>query len=86
MPKKTKKDEIRKILVIMSNRLNHFQKIKYLELECKSDGTILEERPLRGEPRQPVYDEVWENDEGKTSFDSCTRMKRKYGHKLQKPG
>jgi hypothetical protein len=74
----------RKILVIMSNRLNRSQKARYLELDCDDKGTILKERPLRREPAEPRFDEVWENDEGKTSFTSCHRFKRKYRHRLER--
>ncbi len=75
----------RKVLVILSNRFNPSQKPRYLEVVSRKDGTILEQRTLRAKPRQPIYDEVWENDEGKQSLDSCARMKRKYTHPLQKP-
>ncbi len=76
--------DIRKVLVIMSNRFTPMKPAKYIELECKSDGTILKETTLKREPKKPVYDEVWENDDGKTSLDSCTRIQKKYNHKLQK--
>jgi hypothetical protein len=75
----------RKILVILSNRLNLNQKVKFLELDCDDKGNILKEQPLRSKPRQPLYDEVWENDEGKTDMSSCHRFKRKYRHPLEKP-
>ena len=75
----------RKVLIILSNRWNRNQKLKFLELDCDREGTILKERSLRSEPRQPRYDEVWENDEGRTEFASCHKFKRRYGHKLQKP-
>lgn len=75
----------RKILVILSNRFSPTQKARFLEVECKPDGSILSQKSLRARPRQPTYDEVWENDEGKDSLDSCTRIKRKYRHALQKP-
>jgi hypothetical protein len=75
----------RTVLVILSNRWNRSQKPRFLELVCDAKGNILKERFLRGQPRQPRYDEVWENDEGKTDFGSSHRFKRKYGHKLQKP-
>ncbi len=74
----------RKILVILSNRLSPSQKARYFELDCKSDGTILSERPLKGEPRKPEYDEVWQNDEGKDLLKYCNRIKRIYRHPLQK--
>ena len=74
----------RKILVILSNRLSPSQKARYLELDCKSDGTILEERPLKREPQAAAYDEVWENDEGKDELKFCHRIKRLYRHPLQK--
>jgi len=74
----------RKVLVILSNRWNRNQKSRFLELDCDAEGTILKERALRAQPREPRYDEVWENDEGRTEFAACHRFKRKYGHKLQK--
>ncbi|HWX19194.1 MAG TPA: hypothetical protein VN578_04710 [Candidatus Binatia bacterium] len=74
----------RKILVILSNRLNRNQKPRFLELDCDEEGNILKESTLRSRPRQPRYHEVWENDEGRTEFAACHRFKRKYGHKLQK--
>ena len=74
----------RKILVILSNRLSLFQKPKWLELDSDEMGNIHRQRALRAQPRQAHYDEVWENDEGKTEFASCFRFKRRYGHKLQR--
>ena len=74
----------RKILVILSNRLNRFQKPRYLELDSDDRGTVLKKKPLARVPGKSIYDEVWENDEGRTSFDSCFRFKRDYGHKLQR--
>jgi hypothetical protein len=76
----------RKILVILSNRLNRSQKARFLELMCDNKGQVLSERRLRSEPRQPRYDEVWENDEGRTSFGSCHRFKRRYRHPLERNG
>ncbi|HYV28567.1 MAG TPA: hypothetical protein VFA77_13605 [Candidatus Eisenbacteria bacterium] len=74
----------RKILIILSNRLYPTQKAKWLELDSDEKGNIHKQQPLRSQPREARYDEVWENDEGKTDFASCFRFKRKYGHKLQK--
>jgi hypothetical protein len=74
----------RKVLVILSNRWSPTAKRRYLEVECDEQGTVLKEHALRSEPREPRYDEVWENDEGRTEFASCHRFKKKYGHKLQK--
>ncbi len=74
----------RKVLVILSNRLNRLQKPRFIELDCDEEGNILKQRPLRSQPREPRYHEVWENDDGKTDFDSCHRFKRKYGHALEK--
>jgi hypothetical protein len=74
----------RKILVILSNRVNRSQKPRFVELDCDEKGNILKERPLRSQPRAPRYDEVWENDEGRTSLSSSYRIKRKYNHPLQK--
>ena len=74
----------RKILVILSNRLDLTQKVRFLELDCDLDGTILKEHRLRAKPREARFDEVWENDEGKISFSSCHRFKRKYRHPLEK--
>jgi hypothetical protein len=75
----------RKVPVILSNRYNPSQKPRFLELDSDEKGNILKERPLRSRPRKPAYDEVWESDEGKTSLSSAYRLKRKYGHALQKP-
>ena len=74
----------RTVLVVLSNRWNRNQKPVYLEIKCDSKGTVLSERRLRSQPRKPLYDEVWENDEGRSEFAACHRFKRKYGHKLQK--
>ena len=75
----------RKILVILSNRLNRLQPARFVEIECDEEGNILKEKQLRVEPRQPRFDEVWENDDGKTSMSSCNSFKRRYRHPLQKP-
>jgi len=75
----------RTVLVILSNRLNRLQKVHYVELECDEKGNILKERPLRREPKEPRYDEVWENDDGKPNMSTCHRFKRKYRHRLEKP-
>ena len=74
----------RKILIILSNRWNRTRKPLCLELDCDARGNILKRRPLRSLPAQARYDEVWENDEGRTEFDSCHNFRRHYGHKLQK--
>ena len=75
----------RKVLIILSNRLNRSQKARFIELDCDEEGSILKERRLRSQPREPRYHEVWENDDGKTDFASCHRFKRKYRHALEKP-
>ena len=75
----------RKILVILSNRLNRLQKHRFIEVECDDKGNIHREHPLRGQPKEAKYAEVWENDDGKTSMSSCSRFKRKYRHPLEKP-
>jgi hypothetical protein len=75
----------RTVLVILSNRFARLEEPRYLEIVCKPDGTILEERPLKRAPSRPVYDEVWENDDAKTSLDSCRSIKRHYKHRLIKP-
>jgi hypothetical protein len=80
-----KKDERRSVLVILSNRWNRSQKLKYFELEADAQGNIHKETPLRKEPGEARYDEVWENDEGKTDVASCNRFRRKYPHALEKP-
>ena len=74
----------RKVLTILSNRFTPTKTPIYLELDCKSDGTIVKEKRLRVLPRNAAYDEVWENNDGKNSLDSCTRMKKHYKHKLLK--
>ena len=75
----------RKVLIILSNRLNRSQKPRFIELDCDEEGTILKEHPLRSQPREPRYAEVWENDDGKTDFASCHSFKRKYRHALEVP-
>ena len=74
----------RKILVILSNRLNRSQKARFLEVDCDDKGNILKEQPLRSQPKKAAYDEVWENDDGKTEISSCRSFKRKYRHALEK--
>ncbi len=75
----------RKVLVILSNRLNRLQKPRFIEVTCDEQGNILRQSALRSQPREARFDEVWENDDGKTDFASCHSFKRKYGHALQKP-
>ncbi len=84
MKKPAAKKPNRKVLVILSNRWNRLQTPYFLELECDAEGNIHTQRRLRAQPREASYDEVWENDEGRTDFNACHRFKRKYGHKLQK--
>jgi hypothetical protein len=79
-----KKANKRKILIILSNRLNRNQLVRFVEIECDDKGDILSENPLKRQPREPHYDEVWENDEGRTSFASCHRFKRRYRHPFEK--
>jgi hypothetical protein len=81
---KSKQEPRRTVLIILSNRWNRNQKPRFLELDCDAQGNIHQQRPLRSQPREPRYDEVWENDEGKTEFASCHRFQRQYSHKLQK--
>lgn len=76
--------EQRNVLVILSNRYQPSQKARYFELLCQSDGTILEERALRGQPREARFDEVWQNDENKKTVAHCTRLTRHYRHPLEK--
>jgi hypothetical protein len=85
MAKKNTKEPPRTVLVILSNRLTPLKKPRYVEVRCKSDGTILRETPLRSEPKEARFDEVWINDEGKPSMADCTRFKRHYRHRLQRP-
>jgi hypothetical protein len=82
----TKKKSIakRKILVILFNRWNRNQKRLFIELDCDPEGTILKQKKLRSEPTEARFDEVWENDQGRTEFADCNRFKRQYTHKLQK--
>ncbi len=75
----------RKILVILSNRWNRSQKLRFVELDADNKGNVLKERPVRAQPRKPIYDEVWENDEGKTTWAACNRFRRRYPHPLEKP-
>ena len=78
------KQKTRKVLVILSNRLNRLQKPRYVEVDCDDKGNILKEQPLRGQPKEPRYAEVWENDEGKPDMSFCRSFKRKYRHPLEK--
>lgn len=71
-------------MVILSDRSNRQKKPRYFELLCKLDGTILKETPLKRPPSKPAYAEVWQNDEGRPSLASCTRMSRLYRHPLEK--
>lgn len=74
----------RRVLVILSNRLNRLQKPRFIEITCDEQGNILRQSTLRRPPREARFDEVWENDDGKTDFASCHSFKRQYGHALQK--
>ncbi len=75
----------RNILVILSNRIQPKKTTRYFELECLDDGTVEREERLKRRPTKPIYDEVWENDEGRSDLDSCNRMRRHYKHPLLKP-
>lgn len=77
--------ETRKVLVILSNRFRPLDEPRFVEILCKPDGSILEEKPLRRRPGEPVYDEVWENNDARQSLDSCRSVKRHYRHALLKP-
>jgi len=74
----------RRILVVLSNRVSPNQKSRFVDVTADDKGTILKETVLRSQPRKAQYDEVWENDEGRTELSSCTRFKHKYNHPLQK--
>jgi hypothetical protein len=80
----SEKNKTRTILVILSNRFNRNEKPRFVELSCKGDGTILKERALRKKPAKAIYDEIWNNDQGKESLHTCTRMTRLYRHPLQR--
>jgi hypothetical protein len=81
---KSKPKERRRVLVILKNRFTPTKPGHYVELECAPDGAIHKEKVLRREPKQPAYDEVWVNDEGKRSINDCTRFKRIYRHALER--
>lgn len=82
---KTRGNELKRtVLIILSNRVNRSQKPRFLEMQCDDQGNILKEKKLRSAPAEARFDEVWENDEGRTEFASCFRFKRLYSHKLQK--
>jgi len=74
----------RKILLVLTNRWNRTEKPRFVELDADDKGTVLGERPLRAQPREPLYDEVWENDEGKGAWVACNRFRRRYPHPLEK--
>jgi hypothetical protein len=75
----------RKILLILTNRWDRNQKPRFVEVDADNKGNVLKERPLRAQPREPVYAEVWENDEGKSVWAECNSFRRKYPHPLEKP-
>ena len=81
---KEKKQTIRTILVILLNRFIPSVAPRYVEVDCDDKGDILKERPLKREPKDPIYDEVWQNDDGKSEISSCNSFKRKYRHALEK--
>ncbi len=77
--KETKK---RLVLIILSNRLHFHAKKHFIELTCNREGDIASQRRLPRAPTKARFDEVWENDEGRSDFDSCHSFKKKYTHKL----
>ena len=81
---KSTKSSKRDILVILSNRWNKNQKLRYFEVEADEKGNILKEKPLKALPKTAKYDEVWENDENRMDMASCNRFRRKYPHPLEK--
>ncbi|MBM3881458.1 MAG: hypothetical protein FJ387_17325 [Verrucomicrobia bacterium] len=82
--KRKPKDQPRDVLVVLSNRLSLNAPVYHVELRCKADGTILKETPLKREPQEARFDEVWVNEEGKRTIADCTRFKRIYRHKLER--
>ena len=74
----------RKTLVILSNRLDRTHKTRFIELTTDDQGNVHREKPLRSQPRKPAYDEVWENDDGKTDWTACNSFKKKYPHPLER--
>jgi hypothetical protein len=75
----------RRILVILTNRWDRNRKPRFVELTADDEGNVHRERPLKVQPRKPVYDEVWENDEGKSEWSVCNRFRKRYPHPLQSP-
>lgn len=84
MKKKTETKPVRRVLVILTNRFTPLKPGVFVEVECNPKGDILSEKTLKKEPKEPVYDEVWINDEGKKSLSDCTSFKRVYRHKLER--
>jgi hypothetical protein len=78
------KETTRTVLVILLNRFIRSVKPIYIEVASDEKGNILNERQLKSEPKKAIYDEVWENDDGKTEISSCNHFKRKYRHALEK--
>ncbi len=78
------KESKRTVLVILLNRFIRSVKPIYIEVESDDKGNILNERQLKGVPKEAIYDEVWENDDGKKEISSCNHFKRKYRHALEK--
>jgi hypothetical protein len=84
--KKTpEKDILRTVLVMLKNRFTPLEAPRFVEIVCQQDGTILQEKVLRSEPKEARFAEVWFNDEVKKSIADCTRFKRIYRHKLEAP-
>jgi len=74
----------RKVLVILTNRWDKNHKHRFFEVAADDKGNVVKERPLRALPRAALYDEVWENDEGRRDMASCNRFRRKYPHPLER--
>src|SRR2546423_6114907 len=65
----------RKVLIILTNRLDRNHKPRFIELTTDELGDVHREKLLRSRPRKPAYDEVWENDDGKTEWAACKSFK-----------
>jgi len=75
----------RKILLILTNRFDRNQKPRFVEVEADNRGNVVKETSLRSQPKQPIYAEVWENNEGKRVWAECNSFKRRYPHPLEQP-
>jgi len=75
----------RKVLIILSNRLNRNQKARFIELDCDEEGNILKSTRCAASHVSRATTKSGRTTTAKTDFASCHSFKRKYGHALESP-